>query len=59
MARGAAARVARRHKRVSQAGFPEGAETVGSTGQRSAGLIHRSQGNKKPAFFTALSRGAT
>lgn len=48
MARGAATRVASRHKRVSQAGFPDGAEMVGSTGQRSTGLIHWSHGNKKP-----------
>lgn len=51
MARGTATRVASRHKRVSQAGFPDGAETVARTGQRSQDLIHRSKGNFKTIFL--------
>lgn len=51
MARGTATRMASRHKRVPQAGFPDRAETVASTGQRSQGLIRWSKGNNKTSFL--------
>lgn len=57
MARDAASLVARRHKRVSQAGFPDRAEVVASTDQRSQGLIYCLKRIMKPAFLTVLSRG--
>lgn len=51
MSRGTATGVARRQKRVSQAGFPDRADTVVITGQRNQGLICWSKGNNKTGFL--------